>query len=163
MRITMTLLMAALLWSAGCSKQGAQTTSAASVTSADLRQLVQSKLASDPQLAQVSVNADAELNQVTLSGPVPSEQARSEAVDMTKVARPSLTVVDKLEVKPQVAARSDYTEDMARDAEQKAKALGDKVGRSLDDAWIYTKIEAQLARWAATQTINVPIQFGSSG
>jgi osmotically-inducible protein OsmY len=33
---------------------------------------------------------------------------------------------------------------MARTAREKAKEFGDKLGNSLDDAWILTKIKAKL-------------------
>ena len=162
MRIVVTLLAAGLLCSVGCSNQGAQTTSAASVTSTDLKQMVQSKLAAEPQLAQVDVSADAGQNQVTLSGSVPSEQARNDAVDMAKTARANLTVVDKVEVKPPEVSRTDYTADMARDARQKAKELGNRVGQSVDDAWIYAKIEARLANNPETPVLKINVDVNHS-
>ena len=160
MRTAIGLLIAGLVVSAGCSNEGTQTTSAPSVTNSDLKQMVQSKLASEPQFGQIEVSADVNQNQVTLSGSAPSEQARGEAVDLAKAARPNLTVVDKIEVKPQVASsRSDFTEDMAQETRQKAKGLGDQLGQSLDDAWIYTKIEAKLASNSSTpaRKINVDV------
>jgi hyperosmotically inducible periplasmic protein len=160
MRIATTLLIIGLLGSVGCSNEGTQTTSAASVTNSDLKQLVQSKLAAEPQLGQIEVSADVDQNQVTLSGSAPSEQARSEAVDLAKAARANLTVVDKIDVHPQVASsRSDFTEKTAREVQQKAKGLGDQLGKSLDDAWIYTKIEAKLASDSSTpaRKINVDV------
>ena len=158
MRIAITLLMAGLLGSIGCSNEGTQTTSAASVTNSDLKQMVQAKLATEPQLGQIQVSADVAQNQVTLSGPAPSEQARSEAVDLAKAARPDVTVVDKIDVQPQAATtRAEFTEDMARAAQQKAKALGDQLGQSLDDAWIYTKIEAKLASNSSTPVLKINV------
>ncbi|MBZ5611284.1 MAG: BON domain-containing protein [Acidobacteriia bacterium] len=157
MRIAMTLLMAGLLTSLGCSNTGTQVTSAASLTNSDLQQMVQSKLTSDPQLAQVEVSADADQNQVTLSGSVASEQARSDAVDMAKAAHANLQVVDKIDVKPPEVSRSDYTADMARETREKAKALGDKIGQSLDDAWIYTKIETKLAGNSTTPALKINV------
>ena len=160
MRTGIGLLIAALSVSVGCSNEGTQTTSAASVTNSDVKQMVQSKLATEPQLGQIEVSADVDQNQVTLSGSAPSEQARSEAVDLAKAARPSLSVVDKIDVQPPVAAtRADFTEDKAREVQQKAKALGDQLGQSLDDAWIYTKIEAKLVSDSSTpaRKINVDV------
>jgi hyperosmotically inducible periplasmic protein len=158
MRIAIALIIAGLLGTVGCSNEGTQTTSAASVTNADLKQMVQSKLATEPQLGQIEVSADVDQNQVTLSGSAPSEQARSEALDLAKAARANLTVVDKIDVQPKVASsRSDFTEDMAREARQKAKALGDQLGQSLDDAWIYAKIEAKLAGNSSTPVLKINV------
>lgn len=95
MRITITLLMAGLLGSIGCSNQGTPATPAAGATSADLKQMVQTKLASDPQLAGIDVAANGDHNQVTLSGSAPSEQARSEAIEMAKAARADLRVIGR--------------------------------------------------------------------
>ncbi len=145
MRITMTLVMIGLLGSWGCSNRGTQVTSAASITDSDLRHMVQAKLESDPQLAQIDVDANAEQNQVTLSGSVSSEQARNEAVDLAKSARANMLVNDKIDVKPAEISRTDYTEDMARETREQAKSLGNKIGQSLDDAWLYSKIETKFA------------------
>ena len=145
MRIVFPSLLAlAFLGISACSNSGS-VTSAATTKDADLRQTVKSKLDVNPALQQINVSADASRNLVTLSGSVVSEQARTEAVAMAKSAGDNLTIVDKIEVRPQDLPRGAYTGDMARDAREKAKAVGDKLGASLDDAWIYTKIEAKLA------------------
>ncbi len=144
MRIILASLLAlALLVGAGCTNSNV--TSAAATKDADLKQTVKSKLDANPALAQIDVSADANRNLVTLSGSVSSEQARTDAVERAKTAGASLAIVDKIEVRPQEVSRGQYTGDMARDAREKAKAVGDKLGASLDDAWIYTKIEAKLA------------------
>lgn len=157
MRVTLTLLIAGLLGIVGCSNQIGPAPSASSATNADLKQTIQSKLAADPQLAKIDVSADADQNQVTLSGSVSSEHARNAAVEAAKSVRASLTVVDKIEVKPEVVSRSEYTEDMAREARQKAQTLGDKIGQGLGDAWLYTKIEAQLATDSATPALKINV------
>jgi osmotically-inducible protein OsmY len=160
MRIVLPLaLFVAVLGTAGCSNSGPQITSAHNATDADLQQMVQSKLATDPQLAKIDVSADASQNQVTLSGSVPDEQTRTEALEMARATQPDLTVEDKIDVKPPELSRSEFTGDMARDTREKAKALGDKIGQSVDDAWIYTKVEAQLASNSVTpaRKINVDV------
>ncbi len=157
MRIALTFLMAGLLGSLGCSNSGPNVTSAASMTSAELKQMVQSKLSSDPQLTQVDVSADADSNQVTLSGSVASEQARSDAVDMAKSTRPNMQVVDKIDVKPPEISRNEYTSDMAREAREKAKSAGDRIGQSIDDAWIYSKVKTKLASNSTTPALQINV------
>lgn len=153
MRITLTLLMAGLLASLGCSDQGVQNSSPAREADTDLKQSVQSRLASDPALAQIDISVDASQNQVTLSGTVRSEESRMVAVGMAKTARPNVTVVDRVEVIPEAATRSGDAEEIARDARLKAKALGDELSQSLDDTWIHAKIEAKLANQGAASTL----------
>jgi hyperosmotically inducible periplasmic protein len=103
-------------------------------------------LNTDPDLnaAKLDVDADAKDNKVTLSGTVSTEALRSQAVEMAKAAHPALEVTDKIDVKPREISRSEYTEEMARDAREKAKAAGDKIGTSINDAWIHTKITSKL-------------------
>lgn len=165
MRIAFTALLAVgLLGGIGCSNSSTSASSSnattkQSLTDSDLKQMVQSKFASDPTLGKIDVSADAGKNEVTLSGTVPSERTRSEAVDMAKAAAPNLMVVDKIDVKPEEVSRNDYTPDMARGARDKAKSMGDKVGTSLDDAWLYSKIETKLAtnRETPAHKINVDV------
>jgi osmotically-inducible protein OsmY len=109
-----------------------------------LEQAIKTQLSSDLQLQAIAVYAAADKNEVTLSGTVPTEDLRTKAVDLAKNGRPNLAVVDKIDVQPSQVARSQYTDDMARVAREKAKELGDKLGNSLDDAWIHTKIKAKL-------------------
>jgi osmotically-inducible protein OsmY len=130
---------------AGCSSTGSKT-AAAGATDADLEQSIKASLATDPQIPpEISVSANVEKNEATVSGTVPSEDVRLRAVELAKNARPGLTVTDKIDVKPPEVSRSEYTEDMARQARDKANTLGNKVSNSLDDAWIYTKIMTKLA------------------
>jgi osmotically-inducible protein OsmY len=144
MRIFIIVLAAGIAAVTGCSSTG--NTQTARVTDSDLAQTVKNRFANDQQLAgaQIDVSAQAASNQVTLSGTVPSESERNEAVAMAKASSPGVTVVDKIEVKPAEISRSQYTDDMARQARAKAKAAGEKIGNSLDDAWIYSKITAKL-------------------
>jgi hyperosmotically inducible periplasmic protein len=125
----------------GCSTNG---TNSAAPGNSGMEQSIKTRLSSDPQLQGIGVDAKADKNEVTLSGTVPTEDLRTKAVDLAKTGRPNLVVTDKIDVQPSQVARSEYTEDMARAAREKAKELGDKIGNSLDDAWIHTKIKAKL-------------------
>jgi len=109
-----------------------------------IEQTIKAQLYSDPQLQGVAVDAKAEKNEVTLSGTVTTEDLRTRAIEIAKNGRPNIVVTDKIDVTPHEVARSEYTEDMARVAREKAKELGDRIGSSLDDAWIHAKIAAKL-------------------
>ena len=134
------LIVGALLLH-GCSTNGKN--SAASSNS-EMEQSIKTQFSSDPQLQGIGVDAKADKNEVILSGTVPTEELRTKAVDLAKNGRLNLVVTDKIVVQSSQVARSQYTEDMARAARQKAKEFGDKIGNSLDDAWIHTKITAKL-------------------
>jgi osmotically-inducible protein OsmY len=79
-----------------------------------------------------------------LSGTIPSEELRNKAVELAKASKDPLTIMDKIDVKPPEVSRNEYTESMAREARDKAKVVGDKIGNTIDDAWIHTKITAKL-------------------
>lgn len=134
------------------------------VSNSSLEQSVKSKIAADPQTASANldVTADASKNQVTLSGAVYSEGVRTEAVNDAKDVQSGLAVVDQIQVRPGDIPRSAYTEDTARQAREKAQAEGDKIGTSLEDAWIHTKVEAKLIAnsEARTRKIHVDVQNG---
>ena len=159
MKIVQTFCIAIALAFVGCSNNPPNTVAENRPSNADLEQTVKAKWAADPQLAaaDLKVDADADKNQVTLSGTVQTEQSRTQAVDSAKSARPGVVVVDKIDVKPRELARSEYTEDMAREARDKAKASGQKVGDSIDDAWIHTKIVAKLAVNSATPAHKIDV------
>jgi osmotically-inducible protein OsmY len=129
------------------------------VSNSDLEQSVKSKLAADPQTAnaKLDVSANASKNQVTLSGTLYSESARTEAVNDAKAVQPGVDVVDKIEVKPGDIPRNAYTDDMARQAREQAQSRGDKVGSSVDDAWIHTKIATKLTTDNETPARNIHI------
>lgn len=137
--LSITSIVGLLLY--GCSTNG---TNSAASSDSEMERAIKTQLSSDPQLQGIAVDAKADKNEVTLSGTVPTEDLRTKAVDLAKNGRPNLVVTDKIDVQPSQVARSEYTEDMARAAREKAKELGDKIGNSLDDAWIHTKIEAKL-------------------
>jgi osmotically-inducible protein OsmY len=133
---------------AGCSQTGTTTSASApaAMTDSDLQNAVQSRLNADPELnaAKLDVDANAKDNKITLKGTVPTETMRLRAVDLAKAGNPNLEITDKIDVKPREIARSEYTEEMARDARERAKTSGDKIGTSLNDAWIHTKITSKL-------------------
>src|SRR5262245_53073330 len=68
----------------------------------DLENAVRAKLENDPQLksADLSVNADAVRNEVTLSGTVRTHAARRKAIELAKRTKPGVAVNDKIEIKP---------------------------------------------------------------
>src|SRR4030095_16235869 len=74
------------------------------LSDSDLEKTVRAKLESDAQLkvADLSVNADAERNEITLSGTVRSSAAREKAIELAKSAKPGVLVNDKIDVKPGV-------------------------------------------------------------
>lgn len=126
---------------AACSNAG---TNAAKMTDSDLERAITARFAGDAGLKDVSVDADADKNEVTLAGKVTTQEDRSRAFEMVKAVNPALQVTDKIDVKPQEISRAEYTEDMARQAREQGKAIGDKVGDTLDDAWIHAKITSKL-------------------
>src|SRR5260370_33026644 len=99
-----------LLALAGCSNTATTTKSPA--TNSDLEQQVKAQLSADQQLgpAAINVSADADKNQVTLSGTVWTEEMRNQAVNAVQNVRPGLTVVDKSEVNPAEIPKTAYTE-----------------------------------------------------
>lgn len=145
----------------GCSSE--TRTSAAGSTDSDLEKSIKAQIATDPQVpaADISVSANAEKNEATVSGSVPTEAARIRIVELAKSARPGLSVTDKIDVKPREVSRSDYSEDMARSAREKAEQIGDKVGKSVDDAWIYTKIVSKLATDSQTPALKINVDVNN--
>jgi osmotically-inducible protein OsmY len=73
----------------------------AAMRDSDLENAVRVKLETNPQLksADVSVNADAVRNEVTLSGTVRTRAAREKAIELAKSAKPGVAVNDKIDVK----------------------------------------------------------------
>src|SRR6185503_19078777 len=101
-------------------------------------------------------------NKVKLSGTVPTEGLRTQAVEIAKEVRPTAELTDKIDVKPRELTRSDYTEQMANDARVRAKTAGDSIGSSIDDAWIHTKITSKLIvdKDTPAHKINVDVMDG---
>jgi len=154
------LTLAIGLAATGCSEK--RTTSSTTVTDSDLERAIQSRLNETPELNKVKVSANASKNEATISGTVASEALRTKATELAKAASPNLVLTDKIDVKPTELTRNEYTEDMARDARTKAKANGEKVGNSVDDAWIHTKVTAKLMTDSSTPAtkINVDVDNG---
>jgi osmotically-inducible protein OsmY len=151
------LSIGVILLLAGCSTL--PNTTATGQADTDLAKSIQAKLDSDPgiQSANLSVTANGARNEATLSGTLPSENLRLKAVELAKSAQPNLVLTDKIDVKPPEVSRNDYTEDQGRAARDKAKQVGDQVGRSLDDAWVYSKIMARLAADPDTSAVKVHV------
>jgi osmotically-inducible protein OsmY len=76
--------------------------STSKLSDSDLEKAVRAKLENDAQLkeAGLSVNAYAEINEVTLSGTVRTHAAREKAIELAKSAKPGVLVNDKIDVKP---------------------------------------------------------------
>jgi osmotically-inducible protein OsmY len=162
MRLVTALSVLGVLLLSGCANNGPQPRAAGSSDS-DVKQAITAKLTSDPQLqaANTNISVSVDNKQVTLSGTVPSEALRTKAVQLANSASPGLVVTDKIEVKPVEVTRSHYTRDMANETRTKAEAVGDKLGKSLDDAWLYTEIEAKLATGTGTQAFKIHVDVSN--
>ena len=116
------------------------------MTSSQLESAIKAKFSADAQLnaADLSVSADAERNEATLTGTVETQELRLQAMAAAKSARAGLLITDKIDVKPREVTRETFTEDLARRERERAKEIGDKIGDTLDDAWLHTKIVAKL-------------------
>jgi hyperosmotically inducible protein len=134
---------------------------AANMTDSELENKIKAKFDSDAQLkaADLSVSADADKNEATISGVVGTQSLRTKAVDLAKGASPGLILTDKIEVKPREMTREEYTEEHAGEEREKARGAGEKLGTSLDDAWIHTKLVAKFIGDADTpgRKINVDV------
>jgi osmotically-inducible protein OsmY len=121
-------------------------TSNTKMTDSELENKIKAKFDSDAQLkaADLNISANAEKNEATVSGAVPTQALRMKAVNLAKEASSGLILTDKIEVRPRELTRAEYTEENARAEREKAKGSGEKLGDSLDDAWIHTKIVAKL-------------------
>src|SRR5205085_6862043 len=100
-----------------CAKRGTEETTTASptpakMTDSQLEDSIKAKLNTDAQLkaADLSVSANVDRNDATLSGTVESEALRTRAVELAKSAHSGLMVTDKIDVKPREISRANYTE-----------------------------------------------------
>jgi osmotically-inducible protein OsmY len=121
MRIPPTIALSAAIASVGCTNTGANANTAQNTRqnirqnirqiNSDWEQSIKSKLASDPKTAnrKIDVSADANKNQVTLSGTVYSYTERMEAVNDAEEAGPGVEVVDRIDVKPGEIPKRAYT------------------------------------------------------
>ncbi len=142
------LLVALTLGMAACDSANSTTSGAGQpkISDSDLKTAIKTKLDSDAQLkaADIGVSADGDDNTATLSGTVETQAMRTRAVDLARSAHAGLIITDKIDVKPRELTRADYTDEMAVTERQRATGYGEKVGDSLDDAWIHTKIVSKL-------------------
>jgi osmotically-inducible protein OsmY len=146
MRMLFVPLMAGMLFFTSCSEEDRIKTAASGKADSNLERTIEASFTTDTQLQNsgVTVMANSDKNEAILSGTVSSEETRSRAVILAKAAQPGLQVIDMINVNPAEISRSEYTEVMARHAREKALTLGDKIGSSLDDAFLYTKIMTRL-------------------
>jgi len=134
---------------------------AAKSADSELENKIKAKFESDPLLksADLSVSADADKNEATISGVVGKESLRIKAVDLAKETSPGLVLTDKIDVKPPELTREEFTEAREREEREKARGTGEKLGASLDDAWIHTKLAAKFVGDADTpeRKINIDV------
>ena len=137
-------------------------TTKAQMTNSELEEKIKARFKTDAQLnaANLSVDANVDRNEITLSGTVGSESLRTKAIELAKSAHAGLIVTTKIDVKPGEISRTAYTIERAREERGIAKGRGETIGDSLDDAWIHTKIVAQLIGNSATpeRKINVDVK-----
>jgi osmotically-inducible protein OsmY len=134
---------------------------ATKMTDSELENKIKAKFDSDPLLkaADLRVSADTDENEAIISGVVEKESLRIKAVDLAKEVSPSLILTDKIDVKPLEMKREEFTEERASEEKEKARGTGEKLGDSLDDAWIHTKLVAKFIGDADTpgRKINVDV------
>ena len=137
-------------------------TTKAQMTNSELEEKIKARFKTDAQLdaANLSVDANVDRNEITLSGTVGSESLRTKAIELAKSAHAGLIVTTKIDVKPGEISRTAYTIERAREERGIAKGRGETIGDSLDDAWIHTKIVAQLIGNSTTpeRKINVDVK-----
>jgi osmotically-inducible protein OsmY len=133
----------------------------AKMTDSELENAIESKIKSESQLssAGIDVSANADRNEVTLSGTVETQELRTKAVNLVKSVNSDLIITDKIDVRPREITREGYTDEMARRDRERGREMGDKIGASLDDAWIHNKIVTKLAIDSSTpqRRINVDV------
>jgi osmotically-inducible protein OsmY len=127
----------------------------------ELENKIKARFDSDAQLkaANLSVSADFDKNEATISGVVGTQSQRAKAVNLAKEASPGLIITDKIDVTPRELTREEFTEERAQEEREKARGTGEKLGESLDDAWIHTKLVAKFIGDADTpgRKINVDV------
>lgn len=164
--LALTLLSAGLSLS-GCASADSKVapsspTPKAQITNSELETNIKAKFQTDAQLsaANLSVDANVDRNEITLSGTVGSESLRAKAVELAKSAHAGLIVTTKIDVKPGEISRSAYTIERAREERSIAQARGETIGDSLDDGWIHATLVAQLIGNSTTpeRRINVDVK-----
>jgi hyperosmotically inducible periplasmic protein len=159
-------LMSASLFLNGCATADSPEvttgpTPKAQMTNSELENKIKAQFKTDAQLdaANLSVDANVDRNEITLSGTVGSESLRTKAVELAKTAHAGLIVTTKIDVKPGEISRTAYTKERALEERGIAKGRGETIGDSLDDAWIHATIVAQLIGNSTTpeRKINVDV------
>ena len=148
-RVTSVVLLLALAM-LGCGR-GPAAQSVRALTNRQLESRVLAKLNSDADVraANILADVDADKHQVTLSGALKSAALRKRAIDLAKAAQPGIMVIDQIQVAPEELARAEFSQQDASNEREKAKERGDRIGRSVDDAWIHMEIVSRLtsAEW----------------
>jgi len=131
----------------------------AKISDSDVEQAVKNRFQSDAALraSDIGVDADVDRKELTLSGTVYSQNTRTRIVEAARNAQPGYTITDKIDVKPLDVPRDRYTEDMARETRESAQGTGEKLGDSMEDAWLHTKVKAKLAANQATQALKINV------
>ena len=72
------------------------------MSNSDLEKAIKAKLESDTQTRQANLSVDAEANEnkVSIKGTVFSHEVRTRAIELAKSVQPGLTINDEIEVKP---------------------------------------------------------------
>jgi len=134
----------------------------AQITNSELESKIKAQFNTDAQLsaANLTVDANVDRNEITLSGTVGSESLRAKAVELAKSAHAGLIVTTKIDVKPGEISRTAYTIERAREERSIATSRGETIGDSLDDGWIHATIVAQLIgnSTAPERKINVDVK-----
>jgi osmotically-inducible protein OsmY len=97
---------------------------------------------------------------IAMSLTVGCDRESSQAASETKSAESGGTVENKTDVTSHEMTRAEYTEELARQERDKAKASLEAIGDTLDDAWIHSKVAAKLIAnaLAAEQRIKVDVK-----
>jgi osmotically-inducible protein OsmY len=159
----MLLLASCTLLLTGCTEDDRAKTAAAGKADSSLEKTIEASFASEAQLqnAELSVIANADKSEAILAGTVSSEEARSKAIALAKEAKPGLKVIAVISVRPADVPRGDFSEVMARHARDKALVLGDKIGSSLDDAWLYTKVVTRLTTNSGAPALKINVDVSN--
>ena len=80
--------------------QTAPGTAVTKMSDSELENLIRAQLERDDAVKKANLSVKADNNNVTLSGTVMSQELRTKAVELAKVAQPGLTIKDEIEVKP---------------------------------------------------------------
>lgn len=116
------------------------------MSESDLENTIRARLHDDELLrgADLNVTANANRNEVTLSGVVETRVMRDRAIELARTTHSGVAVNDRIEIRQRELSRSEYTEENASEERERARERGETIGDSPDDAWIHTMIVASL-------------------